>query len=72
VLSGLTRETRKLLRSVALRSLEALGVRDPDVFVEREMVAQLSHLGATVRAGPMREERLRNALEVLLDEMEHR
>ncbi|HSC32640.1 MAG TPA: hypothetical protein VLD17_12970 [Gemmatimonadaceae bacterium] len=72
VLSGLTRETRKLLRSVALRSLEALGVREPDAFVEREMVAQLSHLGATVRAGPMREERLRSALEVLLDELEHR
>src|SRR6185437_7227961 len=61
VLAGLSRETRKLLRSVALCSLESLGVREPEAFVEREMLAQLSHLGATIREGPMREERLRNA-----------
>ena len=70
VLSGLSRDTRRLLRSVALCSLESLGVRE--AFVEREMVAQLSHLGATIRDGPMREERLRNALLVLLDELQHR
>jgi len=72
VLAGLSRDTRKLLRAVALRSLEALGVREPEPFVEREMLAQLSHLGATVREGPMREERLRSALLVVLDELEHR
>jgi len=71
-LSGLSRDTRRLLRSVALCSLESLGVRDPEAFVEREMVEQLSHLGATIREGPMREERLRNALLVLLDELQHR
>jgi len=47
-------------------------VREPEAFVEREMVAQFSHLGATIRDGPMREERLRNALLVLLDELQHR
>jgi hypothetical protein len=36
------------------------------------MLAQLSHLGATIREGPMREERLRNALLVVLDELQHR
>jgi len=72
VLSGLSRDTRRLLRSVALSSLESLGVREPEAFVEREMVAQFSHLGATIRDGPMREERLRNALLVLLDELQHR
>lgn len=70
-LAGLSRETKRLLRSVALCSLESLGVRDPEAFVEREMLAQLSHLGATVREGPMREERLRNALLVVLDELRH-
>jgi hypothetical protein len=69
-LSGLSRETRKLLRSVAQRSLEALGVREPEAFVEREMLAQLAHLSATVRAGPLQEERLRRALLVVLDELE--
>lgn len=71
-LAGLSRETRNLLRSVALCSLELLGVREPEGFVEREMVAQLSHLGATIREGPMREDRLRNALLVVLDELRHR
>lgn len=71
-LAGLSRETRKLLRAVALCSLESLGIREPEAFVEREMLAQLSHLGATIRDGPMREERLRNALLVVLDELQHR
>lgn len=71
-LAGLSRETRNLLRSVALCSLESLGVREPEPFVEREMVAQLSHLGATIREGPMREDRLRSALLVVLDELRHR
>lgn len=69
-LSGLSRDTQKLLRSVALCSLETLGVRDPESFVEKEMLAQLSHLAATVHAGPMREERLRRALMVVLEELE--
>lgn len=72
MLSGLSRETRALLRSVALCSLESLGVRAPEAFVEREMLEQLSHLGATIRDGPMREERLRQALLVVLEELEHR
>ena len=71
-LAGLSRDTRKLLRTVALHSLEALGVREPAAFVEREMLAQLSHLSATVTAGPMREERLRRALLAMLEELEHR
>lgn len=69
-LAGLSRDTRKLLRTVALHSLEALGVREPAQFVEREMLAQLSHLGATVTAGPMREERLKRALLAVLEELE--
>lgn len=72
MLSGLSRETRALLRSVALCSLESLGVRAPEAFVEREMLEHLSHLGATIRDGPMREERLRQALLVVLEELEHR
>ena len=72
VLAGLTRETRALLRSVALCALDGLGVREPEPFVEREMVAQFTHLAASVGEGPRREERLRRALRALLDELEER
>ena len=71
-LSGLSREMRALLRSVAVCSLESLGVRETEPFVERAMLAQLAHLQATVRAGPMREGRLRSALRVLLEELQQR
>ncbi|HKV50863.1 MAG TPA: hypothetical protein VJO52_06640 [Gemmatimonadaceae bacterium] len=69
-LAGLSRETRRLLHTVALHALEALGVREPAAFVEREMLSQLSHLSATVTAGPMREERLKRALLAMLEELQ--
>jgi hypothetical protein len=71
-LAGLSRTTRALLRTVALRALESLGVRDPEPFVEHEMLAQFAHIGASVGEGPQREERLRGALRTVLDEFEKR
>lgn len=69
-LSGLSRETRALLRTAALYALESLGVRDPEPFVEQEMLAQFAHLSASVGDGPLREKRLRGALRALIEEME--
>lgn len=50
-LDALDRETRHLLRQLAERSLEQLGVRgDRDRFIEGEMVRQFSALSATLAA----------------------
>ncbi len=65
-------ETRDLLRKVAQRALEELGIRDPEPFIQREMLQQLS---CAVRAIPDcgdREERLKTALELLLAEYDER
>ncbi|HEY9429072.1 MAG TPA: Smr/MutS family protein [Gemmatimonadaceae bacterium] len=71
-LMELTAQTRDLLRKVSLRALEELGIRDPEPFVQREMLDQLS---CTVRSIPDcadREERLRAALAMLLAEYDDR
>lgn len=67
-LGGLADETLTLLRQVAARALEALGVRDPAPFLEHEMLAQFAHVSRAVPSGPRREARLRAALMTLLDE----
>jgi len=67
-LAGLSGATRELLRRVAQRALEELGVRDPEHFVQGEMVAQFAHVAAAVPEGPDREVRLRAALTALLAE----
>ncbi len=71
-LTGLAPETRDLLRKVSLRALEELGIRDPEPFVQREMLDQLS---CTIRSVPDcadREERLRAALALLLTQYDER
>lgn len=71
-LMELTPQTRDLLRKVSLRALEELGIRDPEPFVQREMLDQLS---CTIRSIPDcadREERLRAALVMLLAEYDDR
>ncbi|MBX6330472.1 MAG: Smr/MutS family protein [Gemmatimonadaceae bacterium] len=67
-LAGLAPETRALLRRVALRALEVLGVQEPEAFVEAEMVAQFAHIARAIPEGPDREERLRSALSAVLVE----
>lgn len=61
-LAELGADTRSLLRELARRTLEELGIRDPQQFVEAEMVRQFSLLAAGVPAGPDRETRLRAAI----------
>jgi hypothetical protein len=71
VLQGLGAETRALLRALAVRVLDALGVHAPSrQFVSDEMVRQFGTLGAGVPDGPGREARLEAAIRRAMDEMD--
>ena len=61
-------ETLALLRTLAERSLDALGMRIRQPFVEAEMLRLFGMLGATVEKGAKREERLRAAIESAMAE----
>ncbi|HET7583923.1 MAG TPA: hypothetical protein VFK13_03395 [Gemmatimonadaceae bacterium] len=71
-LAALGEDTRDLLRRLARRSLEELGVRDVEPFVAREMVAQFALFSAGTPEGPARERRLRAALTRALGELDER
>jgi hypothetical protein len=66
-LATLTKTTRALLRDVAERSLDSLGVKDTSPFVEAEMVRQLAALDAAIPDAPNRDALLRAALKQTLD-----
>jgi len=67
-LRALDAETRAQLRTLALRALEALGVGDPEPFVEGEMRKQFGAIAAGVPEGPDRERRLRQVIARAIDE----
>jgi hypothetical protein len=68
-LEALDRETRVLLRQLAERSLEQLGVRgDRDRFIEGEMLRQFSALTATLAATGNRDDLLRAAIRRALEQ----
>lgn len=67
-LVGLEPGTLTLLRALAERSLDALGVRDRDAFLDREMATQLAHLVRAVPEGADREARLRDVIRRALEE----
>jgi hypothetical protein len=69
-LAALDDETRQLLRDLAERSLDALGVRDRAPFMESEMLRLFGSLAATVPPGPDRERRLRAAVGSAMSEFE--
>jgi len=69
-LAALDDETRQLLRDLAERSLDALGVRDRTPFMESEMLRLFGSLAATVPPGPDRERRLRAAVRSAMSEYE--
>lgn len=71
-LAALEPRTRVLLRRLAQRAIEELGVRATAGFVEQEMLAQFSAAAAGVPEGPGREARLRDALEAALHEYDDR
>jgi len=69
-LEGLDKSTLALLRRLAVRSLEGLGVRDPDKFVEAEMLAKFNSLAGSIPDGVEGEVRLRNAIAAALEELD--
>ena len=71
-LSALEPETRAMLRRLAKRSIEELGVDPTPAFVEQEMLAQFGAVAAGVPDGPDRERRLRDMLAAALHEFDDR
>jgi hypothetical protein len=69
-LTGLDGSTLSLLRRLAVRSLESLGVRDPQNFVEAEMLSKFNSLAAGVAAGAEGEARLRDAIKDALEQLD--
>ena len=69
-LVALDKPTLQLLRQLALRSLDSLGVRDPEKFVEAEMLAKFNSLAASVPQGEGSEERLRRAIAAALEQLD--
>jgi hypothetical protein len=71
-LAALEPATRTLLRQLAKRAIEELGVAPTASFIEQEMMAQFGAAAAGVPAGEDRELRLRAALEAALHEYDDR
>ena len=67
-LAGLERETVLMLRQLALRNLDALGVDHAESFVRQEMSTIFSALANALPAGERREEALRTSLRNALEE----
>lgn len=67
-LDALEDDTRALLRTLAERSIDALGVRDRTPFMEGEMLRLFGALAGTVPEGPDRERRLRTAIQSAMSE----
>ena len=69
-LDELSPEVRIMLRNLAERALEGLGVKDTATFLQGEMLTQFGAIAATVGDAPGREDRLRAAIRVALDQYE--
>lgn len=69
-LEGLDKTTLELLRRLARRSLEILGARTPEKFIEAEMVSKFSALAGGIEPGADGERRLREAIIVALEELD--
>lgn len=67
-LAGLSPAARRLLRDLAERSLDALGIKETSTLLEGEMQRQLSAIAAALPDGSDREARLRAALKHALDQ----
>lgn len=69
-LDSLDDETRQLLRNLAERALEGLGVKDTAMFLQGEMLKQFGAIAATVGDAPEREARLKAAIRLAMDQYE--
>jgi len=69
-LAELESSTLSLLRRLAVRSLESLGVRKPEKFVDTEMLSKFNSLAGGVAPGVEGEARLREAISAALDQLD--
>ena len=69
-LDDLDDESRTLLRHLAERALEGIGIKDTATFLQGEMLKQFGAIAATIGDAPGRERRLRAALRAALDQHE--
>jgi hypothetical protein len=69
-LEGLEKTTVDLLRRLAQRSLEILGARSPEKFIEAEMLSRFSALAGGVQPGEDGEQRLREAIIAALEQLD--
>lgn len=71
-LEGLESSTLSLLRRLAIRSLESLGIREPAAFIEAEMLSKFNSLAGGITPGPEGESRLRDAITAALDHLDEK
>jgi len=71
-LEGLESSTLALLRRLAIRSLESLGIREPAAFIEAEMLSKFHSLAGGITPGPEGESRLRGAITAALDHLDEK
>ena len=69
-LESLDAETKAMLRNLAERALEGLGVKDTAQFLQGEMLKQFGAIAATIGNAPGREARLKAAIRVAMDQYE--
>jgi hypothetical protein len=69
-IKDLDRATLELLRRLAIRTLESLGIREPEKFVEAEMLAKFHSLAGGISPGEQGEARLREAIKAALDQLD--
>jgi hypothetical protein len=69
-LKNLEPSTLELLRRLAIRALESLGIREPEKFVEAEMLTKFHTLAGGIGPGEQGEERLREAIKAALDQLD--
>jgi hypothetical protein len=69
-LKGLESSTLSLLRKLAIRSLESLGVRQSESFIEAEMLSKFNSLAAGVTPGAEGEARLRDAITDAIEQLD--
>ncbi|MEP6551812.1 MAG: hypothetical protein ABJB95_11550, partial [Gemmatimonadales bacterium] len=69
-LAALDASTLSLLRRLAIRSLESLGVRDGEKYVEAEMLSKFDSLAGGIAAGADGEARLREAISLALEQLD--
>jgi hypothetical protein len=69
-LAELESSTLLLLRRLAVRSLESLGVQQPEKFVDAEMLSKFNSLAGGVAPGVEGEARLREAISTALEQLD--